>query len=295
MQTWNASLLCKENLTLGEGTIWHPGWKKFLFVDIEEKIVGCIDIQTKVVEKISVDKKIGTVVPSNNNNLIIALQGSIEELVFATGKTKQLIKIENEKPANRCNDGKCDAAGRLWIGTMNADAMPGKGALYKFDGELTKMIDKTSISNGICWSGDNKTMYYIDSYDYNIKAYDFELKTGKISNERVVVMTSNPEQTPDGMCIDEEGMLWVAIWGGAAVHRYNPFDGKLIGIVKVDALNVTSCALGGKSMDQLFITTARADLGEADLQQYPLSGSLFISETKVKGVPTNFFSSPSNF
>ncbi len=105
---------------------------------------------------------------------------------------------------------------------------------------------------------------------------------------------NKPEHTPDGMCIDEEGMLWVAIWGGACVHRYNPIDGKLIGIAKVDALNVTSCALGGKDMDQLFITTARAELSEEQLQQYPLSGSLFIVETKIKGVPSNCFYSVSN-
>ena len=138
-------------------------------------------------------------------------------------------------------------------------------------------------------------MYYIDSYDFNIKAYDFELKTGNISNERIVVTINEPRHTPDGMCIDQEGMLWVAIWGGGSVHRYNPFDGKLIGIVNMDALNVTSCTLGGKNMDQLFITTARVGLSEEQLQQYPLSGSLFISETKVKGLPTNFFSSLSNF
>lgn len=178
---------------------------------------------------------------------------------------------------------------------MHKEAKLNEGTLYFYNGSLQEKLDNLSVPNGICCSQDNRSMYYIDSYDYNVKACDFELKTGKISNKRVVVVISESGHTPDGMCIDEEGMLWVAIWGGGSVRRYNPFDGKLIGIVNMDALNVTLCTLGGKNMDQLFITTARVGLSEEQLQQYPLSSSLFISETKVKGLPTNSFSSLSNF
>lgn len=295
MQTWNASLLCKKKLFLGEGAIWHPTWKEFLYVDIEGCKVGCIDPLTKIVKEKNVGKRIGTVVPAVNGSLIVALEGSIEELNFESGEKKELISLEPCKPMNRCNDGKCDAAGRLWFGTMHKEAKLHEGALYFYDGSLQKKLGRISVSNGICWSQDNRIMYYIDSYDYNIKAYDFELKTGNISNERIVVGINESEHTPDGMCIDKQGMLWVAIWGGSSVYRFNPFNGKLIGIVNVDAMNVTSCALGGKNMDQLFITTARSGLNEEQLKHYPLSGSLFIAETKIKGISTNFFSSLSNF
>lgn len=132
-------------------------------------------------------------------------------------------------------------------------------------------------------------MYYIDSYDYNIKACDFELKTGNISNERIAVKINEPNHTPDGMCIDEQGMLWVAMWGGACVNRYNPLNGTLIGKVTQDVPNVTSCAFGGEDMQQLFISTARSGLSAEQLRKYPLSGSLFIADTNIKGAPDELF------
>ena len=289
MQTWKADLLCKKELLLGEGAIWHPGWQKFLYVDIENGKVGCIDPTTKETIDRNVEKKVGTVVPIVNGKLIVALQGSIEELDFETGKLKQLTPIENCKPHNRCNEGKCDAKGRLWIGTMHTDSKPKEGGLYVFDGTLKKMIDNTSVSNGICWSNDHQTMYYIDSFDFNIKSYDFNLDTGEISNEKIIIEINNHNLFPDGMCIDDEGMLWVAMWGGGCINRYNPFNGELIGKVFVNAPHVTSCAFGGNNMQQLFITTARVGLAEKQLLQYALSGSLFIVNTNITGVNTNYF------
>ncbi len=290
MQVWNAEVLYKTDLILGEGAYWHEGWKKFLYVDIEGRKVGCINPITKEIKEKYVGKRVGTVVPATNGKLIVALQGSIEELDFETGELRELVRIEQDKPSNRSNDGKCDAAGRLWIGTMHVDAKLHEGALYRFDGELKKILDNISISNGICWSADNRTMYYIDSSDYNIKAYDFNLASGDISNERVIVHIKEPDHTPDGMCIDKDGMLWVAIWGGSCVNRYDPGTGNLIGCVNVDAPNVSNCAFGGNDMNLLFITTARADLSDGQLQQYPLSGSLFYANIDVSGAGTNWFS-----
>ena len=286
MQYWNATLLYQAGLLLGEGPHWHPGWKKFLYVDIEGEKLGCIDPDTKEVKERNVAKKIGAVVPAHNHKLIVALQGSIEEFDFATGEKIALIKIENDKPHNRCNEGKCDAAGRLWIGTMHIEAKGTAGTLYCFDGRLTKKLSGIKVSNGICWSSDNNTMYYIDSFDYNIKAYDFNLMSGDISNERVVVKIEEPGFIPDGMTIDEEDMLWVAIWGSGYVNRYDPHNGHLIGKVMVDAANVTSCAFGGEQMEKLLITTASIGLDEKQLRG---GGSLFIAETGIKGRPVHLF------
>lgn len=289
MQTWSAELLYRSDLLLGEGAIWHPEWQQFLYVDIEGKKLGCIDPANKSVKEIGTGKKIGTVVPAANNKLIIGVQGAIVELDFGTAQTKELVKVETNKPCNRCNDGKCDAAGRLWIGTMHENAKPRMGALYVFDGDLKKRIDNVSVSNGICWSKDNRIMYYIDSFDRNIKAYDFDIATGTITNERIVIRIKDTTVLPDGMCIDEEDMLWVAIWGGSAVHRYNPSNGALVGKVLVNAPHVTSCAFGGDKMQQLFITTAASGHTEQQLSQHPLSGSLFIADTDIKGIDTNYF------
>jgi sugar lactone lactonase YvrE len=290
IQTWKAVPLCKTALLLGEGAHWHSAWKQFLYVDIEGKKVGCIDPITKIRAEKNTGERIGTVVPAANGDLVLALESSITSLNFDTGEQKELIKIEVEKPNNRCNDGKCDALGRLWIGTMHGEAKGAEGDLYCFDGKsLIKKIPNRKVSNGICWSKDNKTMYYIDSFDYNIKRYDFDLINGKISNERVIVEVTEPGFTPDGMTIDEEGMLWVAMWGGSCINRYDPFSGELVGKVEVDAPHVTSCAFGGNRMQQLFITTARVGLDQEQLLQFPDSGSLFIVDVGIRGMEMHQF------
>lgn len=290
IQTWKALTLCKTELFLGEGAHWHSGWKKFLYVDIEGKKVGCVDPITKITEEKNVGERVGTVVPADNDTLVLALENSIASLNFVTGELKELIQIEVDKPNNRSNDGKCDAHGRLWIGTMHEEAKGSEGTLYCFDGKsLMEKLPSRKVSNGICWSKDNKTMYYIDSFDNNIKRYDFDLLSGFISNESIIVEMTEPKCTPDGMTIDEEGMLWVAIWGGGCVNRYNPLTGELIGAVKVDAPHVTSCAFGGNMMQQLFITTARVGLDEKQLLQYPESGSLFIVDVGIRGMEMHQF------
>jgi sugar lactone lactonase YvrE len=290
IQKWNALPLCKTELLLGEGAHWHSAWKKFLYVDIEGKKVGCVDPITKITEEKNVGEKVGTVVPANNGDLVLALESSIVTLNFETAEQQELIKLEEDKPNNRSNDGKCDALGRLWIGTMHAEAKGAEGSLYCFDGKcLTEKMANRKVSNGICWTKDNKTMYYIDSFDHNIKSYDFDLITGTISNEQIIVEVIEPGFTPDGMTIDEEGMVWVAIWGGGCVNRYNPITRELVGVVDLAASLVTSCAFGGNNMQQLFITTARAGLDEDQLLQYPDSGSLFIVDVGIRGMEMNNF------
>lgn len=286
MKRTKAELFVQHQLQLGEGACWHPGWKKFLYVDINGKCLGAVDPVSKEVSELTLAKKISAVFTSSDNKLIVALEDAIAVMEMSSGEITEIIAVEKEIPLNRCNDGACDAAGRLWIGTMNINAEANVGSLYCFDGnELRKMIAGTTVSNGICWSPDNKVMYYIDSFDYNIKAYDYDVNTGDITNERVVVTIHDKGFTPDGMCADEEGNLWVAIWGGGCVNCYHPGSGNLIAQVLVDAPLVTNCAFGGKDNQQLFITTAREGLSADELQKYPLSGSLFIADTDIKGLP----------
>jgi sugar lactone lactonase YvrE len=288
MKTWEASVLYKIKLQLGEGAHWHKAWGKFLFVDIKGKKVGTIDPDTKDVIIRDLDKMIGMVAHNSSNKLIVALQGGIEQLDFETGERNLLVEIESSKPDNRCNDGSCDGMGRLWVGTMHTDALKNEGALYCFGDNLKKVIQGTSVSNGICWTKDHQTMYHIDSFEYNIKAYDFDLHTGCITNGHVAIeLTGDRDKMPDGMCIDTEGMLWVAIWGGGCVNRYDPLKGELIGTINVGVPNVTSCAFGGKDMKQLLITTAVAGLSEQELKQFPDSGSLFIAQVDTAGLLPN--------
>lgn len=288
MDIWKPDLLYKADLILGEGARWHAAWQKFLFIDIKGKLIGTCDPESGKVNTKKIADMPGMLTPAKDNELLIAVQGKIVLFDFLTAETKTLIKFK-ESNENRSNDGVCDALGRLWVGTMNLNAKHNAGNLYCYTGKLTKKIKGTSVSNGICWTQDNRTMYYIDSFAYNIRAFDYDLTTGNICNERVVVQITDKHVVADGMCIDTEGMLWVAMWGGACVNRYNPFTGACIGKIELNAPNVTSCAFGGEKMDQLLITTARDGLSKEELDLYPHSGSLFIANLKIKGLATHSY------
>lgn len=156
------------------------------------------------------------------------------------------------------------------------------------------MVDSVTISNGIVWTSDAKTMYYIDTPTSKIMAYDYDINTGTISNERVAVEVSLEDGYPDGMTIDSEDMLWVGLWNGNAIAHFNPKTGELISKIKVPAHNITACAFGGENLDILYITTARIDMTPEELDSLPLSGSVFKVVPGVKGVKASFFGSENN-
>ena len=174
---------------------------------------------------------------------------------------------------------------------MHLEQMMPMGSVYKISatGKTTKMIDSVTISNGIVWTKDATTMYYIDTPTQNIQAFDFDLTTSTLSNERTAVRIPEALGFPDGMAIDEEDMLWVGLWNGNAVGRFDPKTGELISQIEVPAHNVTSCAFGGENLDKLYITTAIVDMTEEEKAMYPLAGSLFVADPGVKGVRSTFF------
>lgn len=290
MQIWKASSLNNPKSILGEGAIWSSFHNAFFYIDIEGKKVCKIDLISKITKEQQLHEKIGTVVLTEDGRLILGLENSISIFDFDTNKLQELVKLEPEIPTNRSNDGKCDASGKLWIGTMNHEAKGKAGTLYRFDStEIIKKIKNRKVSNGICWSIDNTKMYYIDSYDYNIKKYDFDLDSGTITNESIIVEMNNPAFTPDGMTIDFQGMLWVAMWGEGCVNRYDPNSGELLGKVIVNAPNVSSCAFGGTNMTQLLITTASTALTPLQFTNFPESGTLFLVDLEIKGMEMNQF------
>jgi sugar lactone lactonase YvrE len=189
------------------------------------------------------------------------------------------------------NDGKCDAAGRFWAGTMALDERGGAGALYRLDpdGHVETMIDGVTISNGLDWSDDGRLMYFIDTPTQSVDVFDFDLASGRIANRRSFARIDPVDGAPDGLTLDAEGFVWVALWGGSRVRRYAP-DGALDSIVRVPATYVTSCAFGGADLGDLYITTARIKLSEADRASQPLAGGLFRARPGVRGRPPHRFS-----
>ncbi len=151
------------------------------------------------------------------------------------------------------------------------------------------MIENVSISNGIVWSLDSDKMYYIDTPTQKVMVYDFNIETGEISNPKIAIEVSSDLGAPDGMTIDEEGNLWIALWGGSAVGCWNPESGELLRTVEVPAKNVTSCAFGGDNLETLYITTARTSTSDEELEKYPNAGGVFKTNPGVKGIKAFFF------
>ena len=284
-------LTYKIKSALGEGAFWDFKNQRLFWVDIEGKKVHIYDPKTKINSSLETPTLVGTVVPRNKEEAVIALVDGIYMLNLNTGNIKLLSDVESEIPANRFNDGKCDPNGNLWVGSMPFDQSKGKANLYKVgpNGKTVKMLDSITISNGIVWTGDKKTMYYIDTQTRHIRAFDFDLKNSTISNERIAVVVPESLGYPDGMTIDAEDKLWVGLWNGNSVVRFDPVSGELLTKIEVPAHNVTSCAFGGKNFETLYITTSSLDMTEEEQKKYPLAGSLFQVTPGVKGVEANYF------
>ncbi len=298
MKNQKAELLLDAKSSLGEGAIWQYERQQLYWVDIEKGLLNIYSPADHSNKVIDMHQMIGTVVPfANRNAAIVALRDGIYTVDLTNEFLHLIVSPEQDLGDNRFNDGKCDATGRFWAGTMALNSTPHAGSLYcvDLDGSARQMIPNVSISNGIIWSPDNTIMYYIDTPTRQIKAFDFDLKSGNISNGHVVVEVSEGLGVPDGMTIDENGKLWVAHWGGDCVCRWDPQSGKLLSKIVVPAPQVTSCAFGGASLDSLFITTARTGLSDEILKQYPLSGGLFVCVPGVKGVKANFYKGTSGY
>lgn len=276
---------------LGEGPCWDRGGKVLYWIDIIGQNVHMYDSERGSDRIVPVGKYVGCVALASSGGLIIAADRAFYKLDPATGRIELVTELPNEPQGNRCNDGKCDPAGRFWAGTMPMKGSEPSGSLYRLDADCQakRMLESVRCSNGIAWSPDGTAMYYIDSPTKQVVAFDYEVSTGDISNRRVVVTIPEGEGVPDGMTIDREGKLWVAQWGGWKVSRWDPRDGSLLDTIPVPAEQVTSCAFGGERLDELYITTAREGLDESALDRQPLAGGLFRVKTKARGMESYTF------
>lgn len=288
MKKYQASLLMDTKSALGEGPAWDERTGKLLWVNIMEAQVNVFDPKTKENQVIDLSDQfsdIGTVAPTTDpNKVIIAPDLSIALLDLTTKEVEILATVEGEN--ERFNDGKCGPAGNFIVGTMhNSDPL---GKLYNFtkEGGVQFVCDGVKTSNGLGWSSDYKTMYYVDSKYKEVYAFDYDLETGALSNKRVAFKLPEGDYSPDGLTTDKEGMIWLAWWRGYCVTRWNPATGEMIGKVDVPAPQVTACCFGGDEGKTLFITSARSGLDEKTLEKSPHAGSLFVLEPEVEGQPT---------
>jgi sugar lactone lactonase YvrE len=192
----------------------------------------------------------------------------------------------------RFNDGACDPAGRFWAGTVTGDVRPGAGALYRLDpdGTVTTVLDGVTESNGLGWSPDGGTFYYIDSGEPEprIRAFGFEAASGELGRSRDLARFPGGGPVPDGLVVDAEGTLWVAIWGAGQVHRYAP-DGELLTVLPVPASQPTCPAFGGPGLDVLYLTTAWQDMTAGQRATEPLAGHVLRARPGARGHPALAF------
>ncbi|PPL00039.1 SMP-30/gluconolactonase/LRE family protein [Parapedobacter indicus] len=280
-----ANVLIDGQNLLGEGPLWLEKHRQLAWVDILKNEVFLYDFSQPKLRRFRYDKPVTLLVTTDAaDKLIVAMQGGIAELSLHDGALTPLLPLESDKPNNRTNDGGCDPYGRLWVGTMDKQFKEGAGNLYMLnDGQFVSRVRKTTIANGLVWSPDGQTMYFIDSPRKAVSAYAYA-SDGGITPLGDVVRIPEMLGGPDGMAIDEEGMLWIAHYGGYSVGRWNPHNGELLEKIAVPAPNVTACTFGGSEMKTLFITTARQEMSADQLMEYPLSGSLFYTDTNVAGV-----------
>ncbi len=291
-KNYEVALVHKMESKLGEGAIWNYKTNELYWVDIEDKKLHLYNTEQSTNTTIEMPCRIGTVVPCNAmEKAVVALEDGVYVVDTKTSALHLLSDVEADIAENRFNDGKCDPNGNLWVGSMHLQQLKSRASLYKVSpsGKTEKMLSDITISNGIVWTKDGKTMYYIDTPTKEIKAYDFDLKANTISNARVVVTVDEKDGFPDGMTIDENDMLWVGMWNGNAVAQFDPNTGALVQKIPVPAHNVTSCAFGGDHLDELYITTASVDMTDEERAKYPLAGSLFKVKLDVKGVKSTFF------
>ena len=272
-----------------EGPFWDARTDELGWVDIPGGLLHLLDPRTGEQRTADVGEPLGAAVPHARGGWALAVAGGFAWLPALDLPVKPLVPVDDAGGTLRMNDGKCDPAGRFWAGTMAYDyeSTPGAGSLYRLDldGSVTQVLTGVTISNGLDWTPDGRTMYYVDSLAGGVDVLDVDPATGDVRNRRRLVDVDNDTSSaqgitvPDGLTLDRQGCLWVAVYGGQAVRRYAP-DGQLLAVVELPGRVPTSCAFGGPGLDELYITC-----GDAGADGAPL----LVCRPGVTGLPTRPF------
>jgi sugar lactone lactonase YvrE len=274
---------------LGEGPLWIADLGCFFWVDIEKGNLHRYHLTSEKLEIRHFPHYLAVVLKGHNGKLILGLDRKLVRYNWETEELEKLCEVEANQSLHRFNDGKIDFKGRIWIGTLSTKFTEGAGSLYRIDSNLKPEVrlKNLTISNGMAWTEDQDTFYFIDTPTRKIQEFSFDPATGEIRFRRVAVEVAEDLGYPDGMCIDREGMLWVAHYGGSGVYRWNPKNGELLDNLELPVPHVTSCCFGGENLDLMLITTAQENMTESDLKKYPQSGDVFLVKMEVGGFETN--------
>jgi sugar lactone lactonase YvrE len=278
---------------LGESAIWCGIDNVLYWVDIRAPALRRLEPQTGQVTSWAMNDLCAAIMLTTDRRLLLAMRLGVFAFNPADKTLKPFVAPEPESLNNRLNDSKCDRSGRLWTGTMRDFGLAQTGSLYRIgvDASCTRMLGDITVPNALSWSPDNRSMYFANTPDKQIRAYEFDAGEGQLGAMKIIE-TGNLPGRPDGATVDSEGCIWSARYQGSCVARITP-QGKVDRIVQLPASHVTSCTLGGLDLRTLYITTARQKLSPADLDSQPLAGGLFAVRVDVGGLPEPRFTLPS--
>ena len=275
---------------LGETPLWCTVTERLWWIDIENPRLHSYDPATGEHETVALPgTHAGTQALTKAGDRLLAEDLTLYARDADTGYRSDLLSLEHGLD-NRLNDGRVDARGRFWVGTMDNGLSRPNGALYRIDtdGVATRMESGVIVSNGIAFSPDGKTLYFTDTRRYTSYAYDLDLDDGVITNRRVFADYSATRERPDGACVDVDGCLWAAFFGGGRIVRYRP-DGRIDRTIALPVTNPTCLAFGGRDLKTLYVTTAWKFLREEQLAAEPLAGALLAIEGAGQGLPEHRF------
>ena len=273
---------------LGEGPVWDERREDLLRVDISGRLVHRWNPSTGEATSFATPGDVGAVVLCDDGALLVAVECELWRVDDAGGWT-WLAEVD-EKPGVRFNDCRADPRGRLWAGTLHRDGHRGEAGLYRLEagGEPTLVLPDRTISNGIGWSVDGATMYYIDSTTQRVERFDYDLATGQLGDQRLFAEIEPTDGVPDGLTVDADGGVWVCLFGGGRIRRYSP-DAALDREIELPLTNPTCPAFGGPDLRTLYITTARHHLSPEQLIREPLAGAVLQLDVGVAGLPAYRF------
>lgn len=268
---------------MGESPYWDEHTECLKFVDINEKKLLSYNPKTKEHQVYDMLDVIGSANSAGDDKAVVALWTGLYIFDYKTGAFEMLFpRREDEHPASRFNDSKCDAKGRLLAGTTSMDRLA-IASLYSCTEDMKEVKSGLTISNGMAWTMDNKILYHIDTWPRKIYKCDYDLETGAISEGKIAFDFPEEWGMPDGMTIDSEDMLWICFWGGSSVRRIDPSTGEVLVEIKMPVKIPTCCTFGGEDYSTLYITSAVAD----DTSE--LAGSLFSVKLPYHGIKHNSF------
>ena len=284
------------NCILGESPLWSPAEQALYWVDIHNPAIHRLDPATGARRHWPVETEIGAIGLAGEGRLIAGRRTGFALFDPETGAFEDIADPEGEGRLNpnRMNDGKVDRGGRFWCGTMQDPARGGGrapvGVLYRLDGDHSwrATADGLRVPNAICWSPDDRTMYFADSHANCIWAHDYDPASGVFANRRVFASLAEGAGHPDGATVDADGFVWNANIFGGRITRYDP-DGRVERIIELPVPQVTACAFGGPALDVLYVTTASMGMDAEDLARQPSAGALFAVEVGISGLPEPIF------